>query len=407
MSTLEDFRRETRAWLEANCPPSMRTAMPDGELVWGGRTVEFKSEDQRLWFERMRDKGWFCPDWPAAYGGGGLSPEQNAVLESEMRRLRCRPPQINLGIWMLGPVVLEFGTEEQKRELLPPMARGEIRWCQGFSEPNAGSDLASLKTSAVDAGDHFVVNGTKIWTSYGDKSDWMYMLVRTNPDVPKQQGISLLVVDMVSPGIEARPIDLISGKSSFCQVFFDNVKVPKRQLIGPLNGGWTLAKALLQHERRAMSKFGEFSLPTHFDLLSIAGKYLPAQDASSPADVALRQRAYAMAMDEMAYSLTAQRMGEEARARKNVSGLMSIMKLVHSEQEKDKFEVLVDVLGHRALGWEGEGFEPQELAITKAWLGSFAQTIAGGSSEVQLNVIAKRVLELPEGNSGGAGKQGK
>ncbi|NMG00374.1 acyl-CoA dehydrogenase family protein [Aromatoleum toluolicum] len=400
MTTIDDFRRETRAWLEANCPPSMRTPMPDGELVWGGRTVEFKNEDQRLWFERMRDKGWFCPDWPAEYGGGGLSPEQNAVLESEMRRLHCRPPQINLGIWMLGPVVLEFGTEEQKRELITPMARGEIRWCQGFSEPNAGSDLASLKTSAVDAGDHFIVNGTKIWTSYGDKSDWMYMLVRTDPDVPKQQGISLLVVDMKSPGIEARPIDLISGKSSFCQVFFDNVNVPKRQLVGPLNGGWTLAKALLQHERRAMSKFGEFALPNHVDLLSVAARYLPPADAGTNAEVALRARALAMAMDEHAYTLTAQRMGEEIRARQDVSGLMAIMKLVHSEQEKDKLEVLLDVMGHRALGWEGEAFDSSELALTRAWLGSFAQTIAGGSSEVQLNVIAKRVLGLPEGKQG-------
>ncbi|WP_026296129.1 acyl-CoA dehydrogenase family protein [Aromatoleum toluclasticum] len=400
MTTIDDFRRETQAWLEANCPPSMRTPMPDGELVWGGRTVEFKTEDQRLWFEHMRDKGWFCPDWPAEYGGGGLSPEQNAVLESEMRRLHCRPPQINLGIWMLGPVVLEFGSEEQKRELITPMARGEIRWCQGFSEPNAGSDLASLKTSAVDAGDHFLVNGTKIWTSYGDKSDWMYMLVRTDANVPKQQGISLLVVDMKSPGIEARPIDLISGRSSFCQVFFDNVKVPKRQLVGPLNGGWTLAKALLQHERRAMSKFGEFSLPNHVDLLSVAARYLPPADAASTADVALRTRALAMAMDEHAYTLTAQRMGEEARARQDVSGLMAIMKLVHSEQEKDKLEVLLDVMGHRALGWEDEAFDSSELALTRAWLGSFAQTIAGGSSEVQLNVIAKRVLGLPEGKQG-------
>jgi hypothetical protein len=400
MTTIDDFRRETRAWLEANCPPSMRTPMPDGELVWGGRTVEFKTEDQRLWFERMRDKGWFCPDWPAEYGGGGLSPEQNAVLESEMRRLHCRPPQINLGIWMLGPVVLEFGSEEQKRELITPMARGEIRWCQGFSEPNAGSDLASLKTSAVDAGDHFVVNGTKIWTSYGDKSDWMYMLVRTDPNVPKQQGISLLVVDMKSPGIEARPIDLISGKSSFCQVFFDNVKVPKRQLVGPLNGGWTLAKALLQHERRAMSKFGEFSLPNHVDLLSVAARYLPPADAGTSAEVALRARALALAMDEHAYTLTAQRMGEEIRARQDASGVMAIMKLVHSEQEKDKLEVLLDVMGHRALGWEGEAFDSSELALTRAWLGSFAQTIAGGSSEVQLNVIAKRVLGLPEGKQG-------
>lgn len=406
MSTIEEFRRETRAWLEANCPASMRTPMPEGEVVWGGREVEFKTADQRLWFERMRDRGWFCPDWPAEYGGGGLGPEHNAVLESELRRLRCRPPQINLGIWMLGPVVLEFGSEEQKRELLPPMARGEVRWCQGFSEPNAGSDLASLKTSAVDAGDHFVVNGTKIWTSYGDKSDWMYMLARTDPDAPKQQGISLLVVDMKSPGVEARPIDLISGKSSFCQVFFDNVKVPKRQLIGPLNGGWTLAKALLQHERRAMSKFGETSLPNNVDLLALLRRYLPAGPAPSAADLALRGRALAVAMDEHAYGLTVQRMGEEMRARQNVSGVMSIMKLVHSEQDKDKFEVALDLMGHRALGWEGDAFDAEELAVTRAWLGSFAQTIAGGSSEVQLNVIAKRVLELPEVKSPES-KQGK
>lgn len=401
MTAIEEFRRDTRDWLEANCPASMRTATPEGELVWGGRHIDFKTEDQRLWFERMRDKGWFCPDWPAEYGGGGLTPEQTTVLEAELRRLRCRPPQINLGIWMLGPVLLDFGTEEQKREFLPPMARGEIRWCQGFSEPNAGSDLASLKTTAEDMGDHFLVKGTKIWTSYGDESDWMYMLVRTDPNAPKQQGISLLLVDMNSPGITARPIELIGGKSSFCQVFFDNVTVPKQQLIGPLNGGWTLAKALLKHERQAMSKFGEFALPTHFDIMSIAKSYLPEVNASSPADLVLRQRAYAMAMDETAFNLTAQRMGEAARAGANVTGLMSIMKLVHSEQEKDKFEILLDVLGHQGLGWEDDSFESSELAITKAWLSSFANTIAGGSSEVQLNVIAKRVLELPQGKQPG------
>ncbi len=397
MSTIDEFRKEVRAWLEANCPPAMRTPTPDGALIFGGRQVSFQSEDQRLWFERMRDKGWFAPDWPAEYGGGGLSAEQTAVLEAEMRRLHCRPAQINLGIWMLGPVILEFGTEEQKQTLLRPMTRGEIRWCQGFSEPNAGSDLASLKTSAVEQGDHFLVNGTKIWTSYGDKSDWMYALVRTDPAAPKHRGISLIVLDMQSPGITVTPIDLISGKSSFCQVFFDNVKVPKGQLIGPLHGGWTLAKALLQHERRAMSKFGEFSLPTHFDLMSLAERYLPSATSAAPADIALRARAVAMSMEEHSYTLTVQRMGEEMRARQNVSGLMSIMKLVHSEQEKDKFEILLDLMGHRALGWEGDEFTEQERALTKAWLGSFAQTIAGGSSEVQLNVIAKRVLELPEG----------
>jgi hypothetical protein len=400
MSAIETFRAETRAWLEANCPESLRGSAAGGELVWGGSKVEFASEDQRLWFERMRDRNWFCPDWPAAYGGGGLSPEQDAVLQQELKRLRCRPPQINLGIWMLGPVLLEFGTEEQKQRLLTPMTRGEIRWCQGFSEPNAGSDLANIRTTAVDAGDHFVVNGSKIWTSYGDKSDWMYALVRTdNSGSKKQEGISLLVLDMHAEGVEARPIDLISGKSSFCEVFFDNVKVAKDNLIGPLHGGWALAKRLLQHERSAMSKFGEFSLPTHFDLMSILDDYLP--DADTPSDIALRARAQACALDEHAYNLTVQRMGQQARARQDISGIAAIMKLVHSEQEKQKFEILADAMGYRALGWEGDEFSEQELAINKAWLMSYSQTIAGGSSEVQLNVIAKRVLDLPDAPKGG------
>ncbi|MDE1165237.1 MAG: acyl-CoA dehydrogenase family protein [Pseudomonas sp.] len=393
MSAIEQFRQATRDWLQANCPPSLRTATPDGEIVWGGREVAFPSEDARLWFERMRDKGWFCPQWPSEYGGGGLSAEYNAVLESELRRLKCRPAQINLGIWMLGPVLLEFGSHAQKQALLPPMCRGEVRWCQGFSEPNAGSDLASLKTSAVADGDDFVINGTKIWTSYGDKSDWMYALVRTDPKAPKHLGISLIVLDMNSPGVSVSPIDLISGKSAFCQVFFDNVRVPRSQLIGPLNGGWNLGKSLLQHERKAMSKFGEFSLPTHFHLLPLIRHYLP--DSQSPADQALRTRAQACAMNEHAYNLTVQRMGEEARAGLDTSAVMAIMKLVHTEQERDKFEVLLDALGYRALGLEGEPFSDQELAITRGWLNSFALTISGGSSEVQLNVIAKRVLNLP------------
>ena len=394
MNAIDQFREQTRSWLEANCPPSQRKAIPEGEMVWGARKMEFPSEDAQLWFERMRDKGWFCPEWPVEYGGAGLSAEYNAVLESELSRLKCRPPQINLGIWMQGPVLLEFGTEEQKKQLLAPMTRGEVRWCQGFSEPNAGSDLASLKTSARDAGDHFVVDGSKIWTYYGDKSDWMYALVRTDAKASKHTGISLIVLDMKSPGVSVAPIDLISGKSAFCQVFFDAVKVPKSQLIGPLHGGWNLAKRLLQHERKAMSKFGEFSLPTHFHLLPLVKQYLP--EATGQSESALVARAVATAMNEHSYNLTVQRMGEAARVGQDVSGLMSIMKLVHTEQERDKFEVLLDVMGYQGLGWDPDAFSPQQQAITRGWLNSFALTISGGSSEVQLNVIAKRVLGLPD-----------
>lgn len=394
MTDLDEFRIEVRDWLEANCPTSLRTPTPDGELIWGGKNVNFTFDDQRLWFERMRDKNWFCPTWAKEYGGAGLSSKQNSVLESEMRKLKCRPPQINLGIWMLGPVLLEHGTEQQKQQFLTPMAQGEVRWCQGFSEPNAGSDLASLRTSAVDMGDHYLVNGSKIWTSYGDKSDWMYALVRTDPKASKHQGISLLLLDMHAEGVKTAPIHLISGKSSFCEVFFDNVCVPKDNLIGELNGGWKLAKELLQHERSAMSKFGEFQLPTHFDLMSLIKDYMPAPHNAS--EQSLMNKAVEAEMHENAYNLTVQRLTQEMQAGINNFGLMAIMKLVHTEQEIVKFELLLDAMGYRALGWEDDSFSEKEQSINRAWLNSFSQTIAGGSSEVQLNVIAKRVLQLPE-----------
>ncbi|MDN3653454.1 acyl-CoA dehydrogenase family protein [Thalassotalea ponticola] len=397
--SIETFQQQTRAWLEQHCPPSMRTPIPDGELVWGGSHIEFVNEDQQRWFEAMRDKGWFCPAWPKEYGGGGLSAEQVKVLENEMRRLGCRPPQINLGIWMLGPVLLEHGSEQQKQRFLTPMAQGKVRWCQGFSEPNAGSDLANIRTTAEDMGDHYLVNGSKIWTSYGDKSDMMYGVFRTDKSASKHAGISLLVLDMNSEGITVRPIDLIAGKSAFCEVFFDNVKVPKDHLIGEQNNGWTLAKQLLQHERMAMSKFGEFTLPTHFPLAPAINQYM--DDAQVGKDNALVQQAVACMMEEEAFHLTSQRMKDEMIARQHNPGLMSIMKLVHTEQEKVKFELLLDLYGFNALGESGSPFSDNELLMTKGWLNSFTQTIAGGSSEIQLNVIAKRVLELPDSKQGG------
>jgi acyl-CoA dehydrogenase len=392
------FRHEVRAWLEANCPASMRRPITGEEMVWGGSRVSFSSDDQRLWFERMRDKGWFAPDWPQAYGGGGLAPRQARVLEDEMRRLGCRQPQYNLGIWMLAPVLLELGTEAQKLEHLPPMAQGRIRWCQGFSEPNAGSDLASLKTSARLEGDEFVVNGSKLWTSYGELSDWMYALVRTDTTVPKQQGISFLLVDMRSPGIEVRPIELISGKSSFCAVFLDNVRVPRRQLVGPLNGGWAVAKKLLAHERAAMSKFTEGGAPSH-DPLAVARPLL-LDEAGQLREPVLRDQLAAVMMDAHAFALTHRRVQAQALARQDVSGPASIMKLVQTEQEVAKYELLMRALGTEALHWTDDAPHPAAQDVARAWLLSKTYTIAGGSSEVQLNIIARRVLGLPSGSAG-------
>ena len=394
MQDIDTFRSETRAWLEANCPPAMRQPITQDEMVWGGSQIRFGSEDQRLWFERMQARGWFAPGWPAEFGGGDLNPKQARIVEEEMQRLGCRPPQFNLGVWMLGPVLLELGTEEQKREHLLPMMQGRARWCQGFSEPNAGSDLASLKTSArLDEAGDFIVNGSKIWTSYGDAADWMYALVRTDPAARKQEGISFVLIDMKTPGITVKPIELISGKSSFCEVFFDEVRVPARQLVGPLHGGWTVAKKLLQHERAAMSKFSEGAAPSH-DALAVARPYLFGEDGALKEPL-WRERLAALLMDAHAFSLTHQRVKEEGMARMDVSGPASIMKLVQTEQEVAKYELLMQLMGQRGLSWEGEEFSRDEHDIGRLWLLAKTYTIAGGSSEVQLNIIAKRVLGLP------------
>ncbi len=259
LDNLEEFRAGVRQWLEDNCPASQRTATTREDQYWGGRRGEFPSEDSRLWFERVRDKGWLAPEWPQEYGGGGLSEREARIIRDEMKRINARTPIYGLGLWMLGPALLEYGSEAQKQQHIPDILNGRIRWAQGYSEPGAGSDLASLQCKAEDMGDHFLVNGSKIWTTAADLCDWIFCLVRTDPDAKKQEGISFLLIDMLQPGVSVTPIELISGESEFCQTFFDNVKVPKENLVGELNKGWSVAKALLVHERKLMSEIGSDS----------------------------------------------------------------------------------------------------------------------------------------------------
>ena len=393
MNEIETFRAETRHWLEQNCPPSMRTPMTSEAMLWSGTRARFISEEQRLWFERMRDRRWFAPGWPTEYGGGGLTPRQVRVLFEEMARLRCRTPQYSLGIWMLGPVLLELGTEAQKREHLAPMTDGLLRWCQGFSEPNAGSDLASLRTSARREGGEFVVNGSKIWTSDAHLADWMYALVRTDSTAKKQDGISFLLIDMHAPGVRVKPIELISGKSAFCEVFFDDVRVPVRQLVGPLNGGWGVAKKVLQHERAAMSTFSQGGAPSP-DALAVARPYLYDEQGVLREPV-WRDRLAALLMDAQAFALTSRRVAEDALAGQDVSGPASIMKLVQTEQEVAKGELLNQLMGHRGLSWEGDEYGATEHDVSRFWLYAKTYTLGGGTSEIQLNLIARRVLGLP------------
>ncbi len=394
MAELDAFRAETRAWLEANCPPSMRSPMPDDEIVWGGRNARFKKPEAKLWLERMAARGWTVPTWPKHYGGGGLAPGEARLLEEEMRRLNCRSPLQSFGIWMLGPVLLEYGSEAQKQEHLPKIARGEIRWCQGYSEPEAGSDLAGLKTRAVPQGEHFLVNGHKIWTSYADLADWIFCLVRTDPMAKKHDGISFLLIDMNDPGIRTRPIRLISGASPFCETFIENVRVPQENLVGGLNNGWTIAKQLLEHERKMIASIGERQRGAERSLAELAKSYAGEHDGKV-ADAVLRDGIAQYEIDQRAFRLTQRRAAEEAKG--GAPGPASAMfKYYGTELNKRKFELLLRCLGTQALGWEGDGFAAAEKRITREWLRSKANSIEGGTSEIQLNVIAKRVLGLPD-----------
>ena len=391
---LATFRAETRAWLIANCPPAMRTPMTEDDEVWGGRNAVFAHPDQKVWLERMAARGWTAPAWPREYGGGDLSPEQALVLADEMRSLGCRRPLKSFGVWMLGPVLLEFADEEQKREHLPAILRGEIRWCQGYSEPGAGSDLAGLSARAELDGDDYVVSGHKIWTSYADRSDWMFCLVRTDPSVPKHAGISFLLIDMASPGVTVRPIRLISGNSPFCEAFFDEVRVPQKNLIGRAGGGWTIAKRLLQHERSLISEMRD-NYPDEETLETVARRYLgPPQGPL--AEGALRDRIAQANMDFYCNKITLRRASEAAETGRGPGPESSMFKLYGTELNKRRRELMVEILGYQGLGWEGEGFSAGELARTRTWLRSRANSIEGGTSEIQLNIIAKRVLGLPD-----------
>jgi alkylation response protein AidB-like acyl-CoA dehydrogenase len=393
MSDLDQFRNDTRAWLEANCPPSMREPVrSEDDIVWGGRKATL-TPDQKAWLDAMASRGWTVPDWPKAYGGGGLSPAETKIVREEMGKLRARNPLNSFGISMLGPALLKYGTEEQKLRFLPEIARGEIRWCQGYSEPNAGSDLASLATKAEDRGDHFLVNGQKVWTSYADKADWIFCLVRTDP-TNKHNGISFLLFDMASPGVSTKPILLISGYSPFCETFFDNVEVPKAQLVGELNKGWDVAKYLLGHEREMISGMGLGGGGGGTAALAEQAKATIGVDSEGRlADPLLRGQIALFEVREAAFRAMSERFLDELKAGKAHPAQPSMMKYYGTELNKARHELVMAAGGSDALEWESEASGQGDKA--RAWLRTKANSIEGGTSEVQLNIVAKRILELP------------
>ena len=393
---LETFRGEAAAWLEANFPKALRDdPAAQQAAAAGGR----ESADAKAWREAMGAKGWGTPTWPAEYGGGGLSRQEARVLGEEMAKIGARNPIGGMGVMMFGPTLVEYGTPELKAQHLPGIIKGEVRWCQGYSEPGAGSDLAGLQTRAEDKGDHYLVNGSKIWTSGANLADWCFCLVRTDP-TKKHEGISFLLIDMRSPGVEVRPILLINGTSPFCETFFTDVKVPKDQLFGPLNGGWTVAKRLLQFERDNISALlGSGNLATAQQAKRVdqaAVDYVGLDETGRLADADLRRRITEHLMENRAFQLTVRRAADEAKSNQGPSAATSIMKYAGAKIAQDRTELTVELMGHQGLGWDGEAFGDGELGAVRAWLRAKANSIEGGTSEINLNVVSKRVLGLPD-----------
>ena len=389
---LDAFRADVRAWLAANFPASLKDKDNAMSAVEG--PVELTS-DEAAWKKAMGDKGWGVPTWPAEYGGGGLSRAEARVLAEEMSRIGAWNPIGGMGVMMFGPTLLEYGSEAQKREHIPAIARGEVRWCQGYSEPNAGSDLASLQTFAEDKGEYYLVNGQKTWTSGGQWADKCFALVRTDK-TKKHEGISFLLIDMHSPGVETWPIRLISGSSPFCETFFTDVKVPKTNRVGDEGQGWTIGKRLLQHERQNLSG-GSSSASRLFagtSLHDLAKEYCNVDEQGRLADQDLRMRIVRHEMDVRAFVLTLRRAALESKASNGPSAASSIMKNVGARITQDRAELAIEIMGMQGLGWEGEGFARDELAQTRTWLWGKAVSIYGGSSEIQNNIIAKRMLGM-------------
>jgi alkylation response protein AidB-like acyl-CoA dehydrogenase len=387
---LEDFRAEAAAWLKTTFPPSLAGK---GQLAMSERSTP--GADLVAWRKAIGEKGWATPSWPTQYGGGGLSAQQARVLAQEMAKIGAFNPLLfGMGITMIGPTILDYGTEAQKAQHLPPIVRGDVQWCVGYSEPNAGSDLASLQTKAVDAGDHWVINGQKTWTSGAQYSDWCGLLTRTDPTAKKHDGISFMLVDMRQPAIETRPIALIAGASPFCETFFTDAVAPKDALLGQLNVGWTVGKRLLQHERA--SQTGALGGGRQAPLNQIAKRYVEMDADGRIADPDLRTRLVRHEMDARTHVLTLARVMAESREANGATNGASVLKNSATHVAQTRAELTLEIMGAQGLGWDGVDFSREEIETVRGWLSGKAMSIYGGSAEIQNNIISKRILGLPD-----------
>ena len=388
---LEGFRSHVRTWVMENFPAELKGA---GAMMMREERTE-PTPAMETWRKAVGELGWGTPTWPKQYGGGGLSSAEARIIQGEFARAGAYNPISGMGIMMFGPTLLEYGTEAQKLEHIPRICKAEVQWCQGFSEPGAGSDLASLQTKAEDKGDQYIINGQKIWTSGAQYADWCFCLVRTDTS-KKHEGISFVLFTMHQPGVETRPITLIAGNSPFCEVFFTDAIADKKDLVGPLNGGWTIAKRLLQHERSGLTGAGGGLGSGGKALEDLAKQYVGVDDEGRIADQDLRMRIATNAMSMRAFQQTAVRAMVEARGNASPSSATSIMKNAGTHLIQERQEMTLEIMGHQGLGWEGGDFSDDELGAVRGWLFGKAFTIFGGSQEVQSNIVSKRILGLPD-----------
>lgn len=376
------FRDEVRAFLREQLPSDIAQRIKSG--------LSIRAEDYTRWQKLLHARGWGAPTWPKQFGGTGWSPVQLHIFDEESAAAGA-PRSIPFGLKMVGPVIMAFGSGAQQQRWLPGIVNGEDWWCQGYSEPGAGSDLASLKMRAerhVDkGGDHYIVNGQKTWNTLGQYADWIFCLVRTDFSAKKQEGISFVLFDMQSPGISTSPIRLISGYSPFTQTFFDNVQVPKENLVGELNKGWTIAKYLLTHERNMIGGIGT-QRQTPLSQLAIKSIGLAS---GKLAEGTLRADIARFEMDAQAFALTMGRVMDEAKAGSETGAVSSMLKYYGTELNKRRAELAMSISGTDGLKFDGQA----QADIAPVWLRTKANSIEGGTSEVQLNIIAKNVLRLP------------
>jgi alkylation response protein AidB-like acyl-CoA dehydrogenase len=391
----EAFRREFRTWLEANMPP--RRNLSDSDDI-GSEIVRTDENDWNYsleWHRKMNAGGWVGVSWPKAYGGRGATLEQMVVYNEEMVRARAPGIVNGLGIMLVGPTLIHWGTEEQKKRYVPKILSAEEIWCQGYSEPGAGSDVASLNTRAVEDGDYFIVNGQKVWTSGADRADWCILLVRTDPEAPKHKGISYLLVDMHSPGVSVRPLVQMTGEKGFNEVFFEDVKVPKKNLLGEKNQGWQVAVTTLMFERSSIAAMRD--MMTAVKKLAALAKQIGRNGGTAWDDTGVRQKIASFACDAAAL-----RYGNMRQLTRRLKGLPpgpegSVGKLAASDLNLRMAKFALELLGPYSQFEHGAPLALDGGSWNYRMLAARAFTIAGGTSEIQHNIIGERVLGLPKG----------